>query len=243
MKWRDQGILLGTTPFGETSVIVDALTCENGRMRAVLRGGQSRKFRPILQIGNILDITWRARLSEHMGSVQIDLVKSYPEIMDNQITLCGIASMTAMLSVFLEDRDPQPEIYQTTLNLHSLLSEPDMWSVGYFFWELALLEELGFGLDVGKCVVTGETKDLRYISPKSGCAVSIQAAGEWANRLLPMPRIMSTHNKKMSDVFDGLQVLSYFWENKVSPGLNVQTLPTSRVRFLDIMQRHTSRQQ
>ena len=129
------------------------------------------------------------------------------------------------------------------LFVSKLLSEPDMWSVGYFFWELALLEELGFGLDVGKCVVTGETEDLRYISPKSGCAVSIQAAGEWANRLLPMPRIMSTHNKKMSDVFDGLQVLSYFWENKVSPGLNVQTLPTSRVRFLDIMQRHTARQQ
>ena len=157
MEWRDQGILLGTTPFGETAVIVDALTQKNGRVRAVLRGGQSRKFRPILQMGNILDITWRARLSEHMGSVQVDVIKSYPEILDSRLTLAGVAALSSMLTTFVEDRDPQAQMFDATEKLYDLLIHPDMWCVGYFYWELALLDALGFGLDLSKCVV-----DRRY---------------------------------------------------------------------------------
>jgi len=187
MEWRDRGILLGTTPFGESSVIIDALTQENGRVRAVLRAGQSRKFRPILQIGNVLDITWRARLVEHMGSVQIDVLKSYPEILDSRMTLLGMTSLTSMLTSFLEDHDPQFHTYNTTEKLNELLIHPDMWSIGYVFWELSLLEALGFG-----------------------------------------------------DVFDCLQVLSYYWNNKVLPGLGVKIMPAARQRFIDLMQRHTS---
>ena len=238
MEWRDQGILLGTTPFGETAVIVDALTQKNGRVRAVLRGGQSRKFRPILQMGNILDITWRARLSEHMGSVQIDVIKSYPEILDSRLTLAGVAALSSMLTTFVEDRDPQAQMFDATEKLYDLLIHPDMWCVGYFYWELALLDALGFGLDLSKCVVTGDTENLLYLSPKSGCAVSRQAAGEWADRLLPMPRIVMEKDKNISDVFDGLQVLSYFWLNKVIPAMGVKTMPKARERFIDIMQRH-----
>ena len=239
MEWRDQGILLGTTPFGETAVIVDALTQKNGRMRALLRGGQSRKFRPILQIGNILDITWRARLSEHMGSVQVDVIKSYPEILDNRLTLAGVAALSSMLSTFVGDRDPQEQMFDATEKLYDLLIHPDMWCVGYFYWELALLDALGFGLNLSKCVVTGDAENLLYLSPKSGCAVSRQAAGKWADRLLPMPRIVIEKDKHISDVFDGLRVLSYFWLNKVIPALGVKTMPKARECFIDIMQRHT----
>ena len=238
MEWRDQGILLGTTPFGETAVIVDALTQKKGRVRAVLRGGQSRKFRPILQMGNILDITWRARLSEHMGSVQIDVIKSYPEILDSRLTLAGVAALSSMLTTFVEDRDPQAQMFDATEKLYDLLIHPDMWCVGYFYWELALLDALGFGLDLSKCVVTGDTENLLYLSPKSGCAISRQAAGEWADRLLPMPRIVMEKDKNISDVFDGLQVLSYFWLNKVIPAMGVKTMPKARERFIDIMQSH-----
>ena len=240
MEWCDQGILLGKTPFGETAVIVDALTQKNGRVRAVLRGGQSRKFRPILQIGNILDITWRARLSEHMGSVQVDVIKSYPEILDSRLTLAGVTTLSSMLTTFLEEREPQTQVYAATVKLHELLIHPDIWCVGYFYWELALLDALGFGLDVSKCVVSGVTENLEYLSPKSGCAVSQPAAGQWADRLLLMPRILMEKDKKTSDVFDGLQVLSYFWLNKVIPALDVKTIPTARQRFMDLMQRYTS---
>jgi DNA repair protein RecO (recombination protein O) len=239
MEWRDQGILLSKTPFGETAVIVDALTQKNGRVRAVLRNGQSRKFRSILQIGNILDITWRARLSEHMGSVQVDVIKSYPEILDSRLTLAGVTTLSSMLTTFLEEREPHTHVYAATVKLHELLIHPDIWCVGYFYWELALLEALGFGLDLSKCVVTGDTENLLYLSPKSGCAVSQRAAGEWADRLLPMPRIVIGKDKHISDVFDGLQVLSYFWLNKVIPALGVTTMPKARERFIDIMQRHT----
>jgi DNA repair protein RecO (recombination protein O) len=240
MEWRDQGILLGKTPFGETAVIVDALTQKNGRVRAVLRNGQSRKFRSILQIGNILDITWRARLSEHMGSVQVDVIKSYPEILDSRLTLAGVTTLSSMLTTFLEEREPHTQVYVATVKLHELLIHPDIWCVGYFYWELALLEALGFGLDVSKCVVSGDTENLEYLSPKSGCAVSQQAAGQWADRLLLMPRILMEKDKKTSDVFDGLQVLSYFWLNKVIPALDVKTIPMARQRFMDLMQRYTS---
>jgi DNA repair protein RecO (recombination protein O) len=240
MEWRDQGILLSKTPFGETAVIVDALTQKNGRVRAVLRNGQSRKFRSILQIGNILDITWRARLSEHMGSVQVDVIKSYPEILDSRLTLAGVTTLSSMLTTFLEEREPHTHVYAATVKLHELLIHPDIWCVGYFYWELALLEALGFGLDVSKCVVSGDTENLEYLSPKSGCAVSQQAAGQWADRLLLMPRILMEKDKKTSDVFDGLQVLSYFWLNKVIPALDVKTIPMARQRFMDLMQRYTS---
>ena len=101
-----------------------------------------------------------------------------------------------------------------------------------------MLDALGFGLDLSKCVVTGDTENLPYLSPKSGCAVSRQAAGEWADRLLPMPRIVMEKDKNISDVFDGLQVLSYFWLHKVTPALGVKTMPKARERFIDIMQRH-----
>jgi DNA repair protein RecO (recombination protein O) len=240
MEWRDQGILLSKTPFGETAVIVDALTQKNGRVRAVLRNGQSRKFRSILQIGNILDITWRARLSEHMGSVQVDVIKSYPEILDSRLTLAGVTTLSSMLTTFLEEREPHTQVYVATVKLHELLIHPDIWCVGYFYWELALLEALGFGLDVSKCVVSGDTENLEYLSPKSGCAVSQQAAGQWADRLLLMPRILMEKDKKTSDVFDGLLVLSYFWLNKVIPALDVKTIPMARQRFMDLMQRYTS---
>jgi DNA repair protein RecO (recombination protein O) len=240
MEWRDQGILLSKTPFGETAVIVDALTQKNGRVRAVLRNGQSRKFRSILQIGNILDITWRARLSEHMGSVQVDVIKSYPEILDSRLTLAGVTTLSSMLTTFLEEREPHTHVYAATVKLHELLIHPDIWCVGYFYWELALLEALGFGLDVSKCVVSGDTENLEYLSPKSGCAVSQQAAGQWADRLLLMPRILMEKDKKTSDVFDGLLVLSYFWLNKVIPALDVKTIPMARQRFMDLMQRYTS---
>jgi DNA repair protein RecO (recombination protein O) len=240
MEWRDQGILLSKTPFGETAVIIDALTQKNGRVRAVLRNGQSRKFRSILQIGNILDITWRARLSEHMGSVQVDVIKSYPEILDSRLTLAGVTTLSSMLTTFLEEREPHTQVYVATVKLHELLIHPDIWCVGYFYWELALLEALGFGLDVSKCVVSGDTENLEYLSPKSGCAVSQQAAGQWADRLLLMPRILMEKDKKTSDVFDGLLVLSYFWLNKVIPALDVKTIPMARQRFMDLMQRYTS---
>lgn len=240
MEWRDQGILLGTTPFGETSVIVDALTQNHGRVRGVLRGGQSRKYRPILQIGNILDITWRARLSEHMGSVQIDVLKSFPEILESRMTLSGVTALSAMLKCFLEDRDPQPQVYENTQHLHGLLVHPEMWCIGYVYWELSLLDALGFGLDLSKCVVSGDVNNLCFLSPKSGCAVSEQAAGQWADRLLPMPRIFIEKDKNISDVFAGLQVLSYFWTHKVVPGLGVHTIPATRQRFIDLMQRHTA---
>jgi DNA repair protein RecO (recombination protein O) len=239
MEWRDRGILLGTTPFGESSVIIDALTKENGRVRAVLRAGQSRKFRPILQIGNVLDITWRARLVEHMGSVQIDVLKSYPEILDSRMTLLGMTSLTSMLTSFLEDHDPQFHTYNTTEKLNELLIHPDMWSIGYVFWELSLLEALGFGIDASKCVVTGDVENLMYLSPKSGCAVSERAAGQWVDRLLPMPKILTSKEKSVADVFDCLQVLSYYWNNKVLPGLGVKIMPAARQRFIDLMQRHT----
>ena len=109
-----------------------------------------------------------------------------------------------------------------------------------FLLGACLVRGFGFGLDVSKCVVSGDTENLEYLSPKSGCAVSQQAAGQWADRLLLMPRILMEKDKKTSDVFDGLLVLSYFWLNKVIPALDVKTIPMARQRFMDLMQRYTS---
>lgn len=237
MEWRDQGIVLGTRGFGETSVILDVLTREHGRHSGVVKGGMSRKYRPILQPGSVLDVMWRARLSEHIGSFAVDLVKSRSIAMQNRFSLAGLSVVAAVLQRILPERDPMPELYDQTNALLEILSVPQAFAYGYFNWELALLAHLGYGLDLSCCAVTGSTQDLIYVSPKSGRAVSRVGAGEWASRLLPLPDVAKGLVNDPKSTLKGLQLTQYFLENKVMTNLGLTHLPAARGRFLDQVQR------
>ena len=238
MEWRDKGILLATRPFGETSLIIDVFTADHGKSSGVVRGGQSKKLKPTLQIGAQLDLTWKARLEEHLGSFQVELIRSRTaNVMNDRLLLAGMLSSTTLINRFFPTGQAYKEFYQSSENLFDLLEFPDIWTLGYFRWELEFLETLGFGLDLEKCAVTGATEDLKFVSPKSGRAVSQAAAGDWSSKLLPFPMAASDQVNSLEDILDGLKLSQFFLEKKVLTAFGMEHLPSARSRFISSLER------
>jgi DNA repair protein RecO (recombination protein O) len=238
MEWRDKGILLATRPFGETSLIIDVFTPDHGKSSGVVRGGQSKKLKPTLQIGAQLDLTWKARLEEHLGSFQVELIRSRTaNVMNDRLLLAGMLSSATLINKFFPAGQVYKRFYESSENLFDLLQFPDIWALGYFRWELELLETLGFGLDLEKCAVTGSTEDLKFISPKSGRAISQSAAGEWASKLLPFPVAATGQVNSLEDILAGLKVSQFFLEKKVLIAFGMEHLPNARPRFISSIER------
>lgn len=238
MDWRDQGFVLNTRKHGETSVILEVFTEEHGRHSGVVRGGVSRKMTPILQPGGQLDLAWRARLADHIGSFTVEPLRSRAAVLSDRFALAGLNAVTALLTFCLPDREPHPALYQRSTQLLDLLGQSGLWPLAYLRWELELLSELGFGLDLTECAVTGSTNDLIFVSPKSGCAVSARGAGDWADRLLPLPPILRGEGTGPDeDVLDALRTTGYFLTEKLAPELGSKPLPEARARFVGLFAR------
>jgi DNA repair protein RecO (recombination protein O) len=239
MEWRDQGILLRMRRHGEGSAIVDMFTAEHGRHAGVIRGGASRKMAPILQPGAQLDLLWRARLEDHLGSYQAELMRSRAgAALSGRLALAGLNAVTGLLAFCLPDREPPPDLYLRSERLLDLLGQDDIWPLAYLQWEMALLEELGFGLALSCCAVSGALEELIYISPKSGRAVSRASAGEWADRLLPLPAVMRGEGEAgTGEILQGLSTTGFFLEHRLAPSLGNTPLPDARGRFLDVLTR------
>ena len=176
MEWQDHGIVLSVRPHGETSAIVDLFTPEHGRHLGVVRGGAGRRMTPHLQPGSEIAVTWRARLAEHMGAFRAEPLRSRAGLMADRGALAALNAVTALLAFSLPEREPHPDLHRLTTLLLDRLAGPG-WPEDYLRWELALLEEMGFGLDLSACAVTGSTQDLAYVSPRTGRAVSRAGAG------------------------------------------------------------------
>lgn len=239
MEWRDQGILLSLRKHGETSVIIDTFTATHGRHAGVVRGGVSRKLAPILQPGAQLDLAWRARLEEHLGAFTVEPVKSRAAaVMGDRAALAGLNAMTALLSFALPEREVHVRLYEKSVQMFDLLGQSPAWPVAYLQWELALLEELGFGLDLTACAVTGQTDDLAYVSPKSGRAVSAEGAGEWIDRLLPLPpELLGMVTDDLAGVVEGLTTTGHFLTYGLAHALGDKPLPEARARLVDRLSR------
>ena len=179
MEWCAEGILLAVSDLGESSTIIEVFTREFGVCKGVVRGGKSKKIGPILQPGAQLNVTWRARLESHLGVFKPELIQSrFSLVMSQRDRLAGLNATCSLLRFSLPERDPHPKLYDRTINLLNFLITRSDWPLTYLRWELMLLEDMGFGLDLTKCAVTNITEDLAYISPKSGCAISKKAAGK-----------------------------------------------------------------
>src|SRR6056297_4293002 len=236
MEWRDQGILLSTRTHGETSVIIEVFTPEHGRHAGVVRGGTSRKLAPVLQPGAQLDLSWRARLEDHIGTFTAEPLRSRAAAsMDNRLSLAGLNAVCALLLFCLPEREAHARLYRRTETLLDLLDQPDIWPLAYLRWEMVLLEELGFGLDLSGCAVLGvQANDLSYVSPRTGRAVSRAGAGEWADKLLPLPPcLLGEGTAEGTEVAEALGVTGYFLHQRVAPELGHKPLPEARARFLD----------
>lgn len=239
MEWRDQGILLRSRRHGETSVIIEVFTPERGRHAGIVRGGTSRKIAPILQPGAQLDLAWRARLEDHIGAFSVEPLRSRAAAaMASRQSLAGLNTVTALLCFCLPEREPHAPLYARTEALLDLLGDWDLWPLAYLQWELALLEDMGYGLDLSACAVTGVTEGLTYVSPKSGRAVSAKGAGDWADKLLPLPDVLRGEGDASdADIAQGFEVTGYFLGTHLAADLGNKPLPEARARFVDAFNR------
>lgn len=240
MEWRDEGIILGTRRHGETSVILEAMTLGHGRHLGLVRGGRSRTMQPVLQPGNRVDLTWRARLDEHMGTFQAEPMEHHAARLFGSATgVFGLQACAAHLRL-LPERDPHPRLYETLGILLEHLDEPQGAGELFIRFELMVLDELGFGLDLGRCAATGTTEGLAWVSPKSGRAVSREAGEPWADKLLALPGFLLRGSGQRADgegVRRALALTAYFFNRHVWEPRGMRE-PQERAGLAQALRRH-----
>lgn len=242
MEWRDEGILLNTRKHGETAVIIEVFTPSRGRHVGVVLGGASRKTAPVLQPGAQLDVVWRARLEDHIGRFQVEPLRSRAAAaLADRLSLAGLNSVTALLAYCLPEREAHRTLYLETERLLDLLGETEVWPLAYLRWEMRLLDEMGYALALDACAVTGGKDDLIYVSPKSGRAVSKRAAGEWADRLLPLPAVLRGEGQAPDEeIAEAFVTTGYFLSEHLARDLGHRPLPEARARFVEAFNRRMS---
>jgi len=216
MDWAGEGYVLSVKKHGETSAIIEILTRDRGRHLGLVRGGVSRKLRPVLQAGNKIKVEWRARLSEHLGY------------------------FTAVARETLPEREGHPGVYDAFEILIDNFHDKDIWPALYIQWEAGLLAAMGYGLDLSRCAATGATENLTHISPRSGRAVCAEAAEPYLDKLYALPGFMRPADRRndnritADDIEAGLKLTGYFLETRVQWGVN-RTLPEARARMINIL--------
>lgn len=212
MEWRDEGVILSVRRHGETSAIAEILTAAHGRVMGLVRGGRSKQQRPVLQAGNAVQAVWRARLEEQLGTFTLEpLDLKAGAIMEEPFRLAGLATLTG-LAQLLPEREPHPRIYEALRIVLDAIDHDEVWPALLVRWELGLLDELGFGLDLTKCAATGSREQLVYVSPRSGKAVSAAAGEAFRDRLFNLPPFLREGASAAPgrDVIDGLRLAAYF---------------------------------
>jgi DNA repair protein RecO (recombination protein O) len=216
MEWRDEGVILSVRRHGETSAIAEILTASHGRVLGLVRGGRSRQQRPVLQAGNTVQAVWRARLEEQLGTFTLEpLDLRAGAIMDVPFRLAGLATL-ANLSQLLPEREPHPRVHEALCVVLATIDQDHLWPALLVRWELGLLDELGFGLDLSQCAATGQRDKLAFVSPRSGKAVSAEAGAPFRDRLFRLPLFLSEGREATAaDVIDGLKIAGYFLERHI----------------------------
>lgn len=190
MEWTGEGLIIGARRHGETSVIVEAMVAGRGRCLGLVRGGRSRKQAAVLQPGNSVALTWRARLEDHLGMFNVELLNARAAgLIENRLRLYAFQLLADHLRL-LPERDPHDTLFAEALDIIDIETDlPDM-GVALTRFEMLLLDELGFGLDLTACAVTGQTSGLTHVSPRSGRAVTRAAAGPYLERLFELPAFL-----------------------------------------------------
>ena len=215
MEWTDEGIVLGSRRHGEANAILEVLTREHGRHLGLVRGGGSR-LRPVLQPGNTVRAVWRARLDEHLGHYTIEPLRLHAasHVAVSHVVY-GVTHLAALCRL-LPERDPHPELHDQLAAVLDHLEDRVAAGTLMVRFELQILAELGFGLDLSACAATGETGDLSYVSPKSGRAVSRNAGEPWRDRLLRLPTFMgAAAEPSTDDLADGFALTGFFLNRHV----------------------------
>ena len=242
MEWRDEGLIIGVRKHGETSVIVEAMTRAHGRHLGLVRGGRSRRMQPFLQAGNSAEFVWRARLDEHLGAFAVEPTRlRTARLMASAEALHAVGLISALLRLIAE-RDPHPELYEAASLIADHIEDERLPALMVRL-EVEILSETGFGLDLSRCAATGDTRDLAYVSPKSGRAVSLAAGAPYRGRLLPLPAFLREWREEASDkdlerknpppcdIRDGFRLTEFFLNRDVFAPRGLG-LPEARSAYL-----------
>lgn len=244
MEWRDEGIILATRRHGETSAILEVMTRLRGRHMGLVRGGASRRMRPFLQAGNRVDLTWRARLDEHLGSFQVEPIEqNAARLFETATAVYGLQTLAALLRL-LPERDPHGRLYETLGLIIGNLDDPSVAGPLVARFEVMILDELGFGLDLVQCAATGAREELTYVSPKTGRAVSASAGAPWADRLLTLPVFLLPGADVTGDgsaVVSAFRLTGHFLSRHVYEPRGI-TPPEARASFLAAVLKALNRQ-
>ncbi len=261
IEWRDEGFVLAARPYGESAALLTVFTRDHGLHSGLVRGGGSRKMAAHMQPGTDLDLTWRARLHDQLGSFRAEPLRSRALILSDRLALEALGAMTGLLQLALPEREPHRALWEESRDLleQMIRTGPrnDDWPGHYLLWELRLLEAIGYGLDLGSCAVTGAREGLSFVSPKTGRAVTRAAAGAWADRLLPLPAaLVSGDHPGEGDLLPGLALTGHFLTRELTgdraadpataaPGLRGEArgstppaaLPAARARLIGLFAR------
>ena len=241
MEWRDEGIVLGVKAHGESGAIVELITREHGRHLGYVHGARSKRLAALVQPGNTLDAVWRARLDEQMGTFTLDAIALRSGgLIGSRLALYGLATAAALLRT-LPERDPHPALYAAMDALVARLDDAEIAPRLFVAFELALLAELGFGLDLSECAATGTSEDLAYVSPKTGRAVSRAAGAPYHDKLLALPAFLVAPragevDAAPDDLALGFALTGYFLERHVFAARNGAP-PPERGRFVALATR------
>ncbi|MDA8524552.1 DNA repair protein RecO [Alphaproteobacteria bacterium] len=238
MQWEAEGLVLAARAHGESSAIIDVFSRAHGRFGGLVRGGNSRRLRPVLQPGNMVVATWRARLSEHLGTITVDAGRAHAaEAMSDAKTLAGLTSLCALMQITPE-RQAYPRLYDTLMLVIAAMDDADTWPALSARFEMALLEEIGFGLDLSCCAATGVIEQLEYVSPRSGRAVSRDAARPYLDKMFVLPQFLldPSANASDEDVQKAMELTGHFLERRVYLP-NGLKMPPARQRLMDMLAR------
>jgi DNA repair protein RecO (recombination protein O) len=238
MEWTDDGIVLGVKRHGESSVILELMTHDHGRHLGLVRGGTSARQRGVLQPGNALRATWRARLDEHLGNYTVEeLNLRAADFLGAAHAVHGVTHLAALCRL-LAEREPHAAIYEALEAILDHLNEPHLAATMIARFELDLLAELGFGLDLTSCAATGATSDLIYVSPRSGRAVSREAGEPYRDRLLRLPAFLHGETEPQSprDLADAFALTGFFLDRHAFAPRGL-ALPEARAHFVAAVSR------
>jgi DNA repair protein RecO (recombination protein O) len=238
MQWTDDGIVLGVKRHGETSGILELMTRAHGRHLGLVRGGFSSRLKPILQVGNSVSATWRARLDEHLGTYTVEPLRSRAaNFFAAPHAVYGVTHLAALMRL-LPERDPHAGLHDALAAILDRLDDAGVAAPMVVRFELQLLAELGFGLDLATCAATGASEELTYVSPKSGRAVSRVAGEPWADRMLRLPAFLREPQSAAQgrDLADGFALTGFFLTRHVLEPRGV-ALAGARAHFIAALER------
>jgi len=233
MQWTDEGIVLGVKRHGETSVILELMTHERGRHLGLVRGGAGTRLRGVLQPGNSLRATWRARLDEHLGHYVVEGVNLRAAgFLTAAHAVHGVTHISALCRL-LAEREPHGRVHGALEEILDNLEDPHAAAILIARFELAFLAELGFGLDLASCAATGATADLFYMSPRSGRAVSRAAGEAYRDKLMRLPAFLRADEVAVSagDLADAFALTGFFLERHAFAPRGLP-MPLERARFI-----------